>query len=133
MKKNVMVKYGCTDEAIRFEQDDWVLVAPPEGSPGLDCIHGCDREDKIGIKIRWSYQLPGDPECPGCDAIMPDEVQGLFMMANADYVARFPEGWMRQEFERAIARNHHMWTKQMFLSGSGVPGGDGNKITGVTA
>ncbi len=64
---------------------------------------------------------------------MPDEVQGLFMMSNEDYVARFPEGGMKEEFQRAVARNYHMWEKRMFLSGSGVPGGDGNKITGITA
>jgi hypothetical protein len=116
---DIMLKYGCTEDQIRFEMDDWALVATPVGHEGLDCVHGCHRKDSIGIVIQWSYAIPGDPNCPGCDAVMPDEVQGLFQMANADYIGRIPIGWYKQEIERGVAKSFAQLEKQYFLSGSG--------------
>ncbi len=82
-----MLKYGTVPEDVRFELDDWAIVSPPEGTDGLDCVHAC--KDRCGVPILWSYAIPGDPRCPGCDARMPDEVQGLFALGNMDVKFRF--------------------------------------------
>jgi hypothetical protein len=127
---NTVEKYGTLPQDIRFELMDWVLVVPAEdpAGKGLDCIHACRRKDKSEEKtfISWSYAIPGDSHCPGCGAVMPEEVQGLYQMSNFDNPARLPAGWLTQSIDREMKR---MWLeswKSMSLTGSGA------KITGVT-
>ena len=126
-----MSKYGVLKEDIRFEQDNWVLVVPPERHEGLDCIHGCNSDtDMVGIYGLRSYALPYHAKCPGCDTKMPDEVQGLFQMANMNGAYRVPDGYVRQIFERCLKESMKKMKKQMFLSLS-TPR-SGAKITGIT-
>lgn len=122
-----MEKYGSLPEEIRFELDDWALVSPPEGCDGLDCVHACNRKDKIGVMIQWSCALPNDANCPGCGEYMPDEVQGLFQMANMDGPARIPWGWHNQEMTRLTQKAYKEFEKALFLTENGAV------ITGVTA
>ena len=117
MSKNMMLKYGCLEDDVRFELDGWALVAPVAGE-GLDCVHGCHRKDKLGIPIQWSYTIPGNPNCPGCDAVMPDEIQGLFQLANMD-AARASFNWIEREIGIAVAKVYAEFEKKL-LTGCGV-------------
>lgn len=116
----IVEKYGISSESIRFKLDDWVLVTPPEGVPGLDLVHGCHRKAKDGVMIQWSYCLLSNSDCPGCGAVIPDEIQGLYQMANADCLhMRYPKGWMQQEIARAMRAAVAEWDKHLFITGVG--------------
>ncbi len=119
--RDTMEKYGSLPQDIRFELDDWVLVRTPEEpeGAGLDVIHGCDRRDLQDTHIAWSYCLPGSAYCPGCNEYMPDEIQGMYQLANMDVDRRFPAGWMQQELDRSMRRKFREFEKGMFLTGAG--------------
>ena len=79
----------------------------------------------------WSYQLRGGSHCPGCDAIQPDEIQGMFQMANMDCPQRLTEDHLKALIAKVVMDTQKAWMKEMFLDGNGFkPKG---KITRITA
>ncbi len=69
---------------VLFVLGDWEIHALIEAAQVSEAFHRCNRKDKAGVEQAWSYQIPDDPHCPGCDAIQPDEIQGLVAMYNMD-------------------------------------------------
>ncbi len=85
---------------ILFKLGDWEIHAMIETSYICEAFHNCNRPDKTGVEMAWSYQLPNDDHCPGCDAIQPDEIQGLVAMYNYDK-GGMPEVYGRYDAARA--------------------------------
>lgn len=96
---------------ILFKLDDWEIHAMIETKEIAEALHWCDRPDENGEEIEWSYQLPNDDHCPGCDAIQPDEIQGLVAMYNMDHLARVWDSnlmnavleQMKEDYDRIFA------------------------------
>ena len=92
---------------ILFKLGDWEIHAMISFTEIGEAFHYCNRPDKHGNNMAWSYQMPNDDHCPGCDAIQPDEIQGLVAMYNYDKQARqgknaFALEMMKKWYEEAI-------------------------------
>jgi hypothetical protein len=72
------------DYGVLFKLGSWEIVKLTEHPNCAEALHHCDSANQYGVHCSKSYQIPGDEKCPGCDAIQPDEIQGLVQMYNYD-------------------------------------------------
>ena len=104
---------------VLFKLDDWEIHAMIETTEIAEAFHNCNRPDGHGVEMAWSYQIPNDDHCPGCDAIQPDEIQGLVAMYNFDKPARqYGKSVMeqlREDYEKIFTS---VW-KSMSVKGDG--------------
>ena len=108
---------------ILFKLEDWQIHSMIEAPEICEAFHYCNRPDKAGIEMAWSYQLPNDSHCPGCNAIQPDEIQGLVAMYNFDKPA---SRWGKSQFQ---AKRMQEWNR-IFAEHIRK---QQSRITGVTA
>ena len=73
---------------VLFTLGSWEIHALVEDSEWVEVFHLCKKYDPVEDRVEYSYQLPDDTHCPGCDAIQPDEIQALEQMHNMDKAAR---------------------------------------------
>ncbi len=60
--------------SVVFKKDEWVLVQQSSSERGTRRMHRCGNE-------RWTLQVE-DLQCVRCGEEIPDEIQGLWMIAN---------------------------------------------------
>lgn len=104
-----------------FKLGHWEIHAMIENPEVCEIFHWCQRDTDGDDPVHWSYQLPGDEECPGCGAVQPDEIQGLVAMYNMDHpvdemygrsvgidLIQWEKMWNKVFFEQMKAVNHMM-------------------------
>lgn len=105
---------------ILFKLGDWEIHALIEDQNRCEPCHHCNRLDKEDVRIAMSYQIPGDDHCPGCDAIQPNEIQGMVAMYNMDRPQR--EVWSKsfmQQIREDDARIFNEEWKKISITGNG--------------
>ena len=108
---------------ILFTQGTWEIHAEFENSEWAEVFHLCQKWDPTQDTVKYSYQIPGDYHCPGCDALQPDEIQGMVAMYNMDKPTR---QWGRSLMEQVkhdfahLERVARLELKNMSLTGDGV-------------
>ena len=92
-------EYGAE---VLFTLGDWEIHAM-SGIPHIaEAFHICDRGDETGVGMHWSYQgREENSKCPGagCDAVQPDEIQGMVAMFNMDNPQR---QWGKTVFDKLL-------------------------------
>ena len=98
-----------TRDHVLFALGAWEIHALFEDSEWVEVFHHCQKYDPIEDRVEYSYQIPGDTSCPGCNAIQPDEIQALEQMHNMD---RPPRRWGKSLMEQ-IKEDYQKMYRQM--------------------
>ena len=69
---------------ILFKLGKWEIHSMIETPEIVEAFHHCVEYTIPNDRLEYSYQIPGDNQCPGCDAVQPDEIQGMVAMHNMD-------------------------------------------------
>jgi hypothetical protein len=80
------MKMKMTQEnGLMYKNGDWGIFKDyKDRDTHADVLHNCNRKDKIGLHIEWSYQSEGDVFCPGCGERQPDDIQTLWALYTLD-------------------------------------------------
>ena len=116
--KNVV--YGGNAKHVLFVLGSWEIHALFEDSNWVEIFHLCKKWDPVNDQVVYSYQLPNDVHCPGCNEIQPDEIQALEAMHNMD---RPTERWgksLMEQIKRGYERMHRQVEREMCIKGDGV-------------
>ena len=98
------------EEHVKFKLGKWEIHQLAEDIEYVEAFHHCNPYTPEEDRVEYAYQIPGDEHCPGCDAVQPDEIQGMVAMHNMDMPSRgggstFPKQRLMKEWNK-------IWTEQ---------------------
>lgn len=73
---------------VRFKLGKWEIHQLAEDDEWVNAFHHCQKRNPVKDRVEYAYQVLGDNHCPGCNAVQPDEIQGMVAMFNMDQPAR---------------------------------------------
>ena len=105
---------------ILFELGSWEIHALFEDSDWVEIFHHCKKYNPIEDRVKYSYQLPNDVHCPGCNEIQPDAIQALEQMHNMDRPARQYGMSLIEKIKRDMVLAIRKQEEMLCLTGNGV-------------